>query len=113
METSVEIVRVEPSSTAEEQQALAGFLSGHRGLTREAYALDLGQFVSWCCDHHLGLFAARRIDIECFFARQLEVKGKAGPRFRADAQRVRDPGVRFLRRLLALAEKVLRPEVLR
>jgi site-specific recombinase XerD len=76
METSVEIVRVEPCFTAEEQQALAGFLSGYRGLTREAYALDLRQFVSWCCDHHLALFAARRVDIECF-ARHLEVKGKA------------------------------------
>ncbi|HEV8529680.1 MAG TPA: site-specific integrase, partial [Actinomycetes bacterium] len=76
METSVEIVRVEPCFTAEEQQALAGFLSGYRGLTREAYALDLRQFVSWCCDHDLGLFAARRVDIECF-ARHLEAKGKA------------------------------------
>jgi integrase/recombinase XerD len=38
--------------------------------------LDLRQFVSWCCDHHLGLFAARRVDIECF-ARHLEAKGKA------------------------------------
>ena len=57
METSVEIVRVEPCFTAGEQQALAGFLSGYRGLTREAYALDLRQFVNWCCDHHLGLFS--------------------------------------------------------
>jgi integrase/recombinase XerD len=76
METSVEIVRVEPSFTVEEQQALAGFLSGYRGLTHDAYALDLRQFASWCCDHHLGLFAARRVDIECF-ARHLEAKGKA------------------------------------
>jgi integrase len=43
METSVEIVRVEPCFTAKEQQALAGFLSAYRGLTREAYALDLRQ----------------------------------------------------------------------
>ena len=76
METSVEIVRVEPSFTAEEQQALAGFLSGYRGLTREAYALDLRQFVSWCSDHQIALFAARRVDIECF-ARDLEARGKA------------------------------------
>jgi hypothetical protein len=48
MVTSVEIVPVEPCFTAQEQQALAGFLSGYRGLTREAYALDLRQFVSWC-----------------------------------------------------------------
>src|SRR5438128_8852764 len=76
METSVEIVRVEPSFTAEEQQALAGFLSGYRGLTRQAYALDLLQFVNWCSERHLALFAARRVDIECF-ARDLEARGKA------------------------------------
>jgi site-specific recombinase XerD len=76
METSVEIVRVKPSFTAEEQQALAGFLSGYRGLTREAYALDLRQFVSWCSDHQIALLAARRVDIECF-ARDLEARGKA------------------------------------
>jgi site-specific recombinase XerD len=28
--------------------ALAGFLAGYRSLTREAYALDLRQFTSWC-----------------------------------------------------------------
>src|SRR5207302_11386241 len=76
MVTSVEIVRVEPSFTAEEQQAPAGFLSGYRGLTREAYALDLRQFVSWCSDHQIALFAARRVDIERF-ARDLEARGKA------------------------------------
>ena len=31
-----------------ERLALAGFLAGYRGLTRDAYALDLRQFVSWC-----------------------------------------------------------------
>jgi len=72
----MEIVRVEPWFRAEEQQALAGFLSGYRGLTRDAYALDLRQFVNWCSDRHLGLFAARRFDIECF-ARNLEAKGRA------------------------------------
>jgi hypothetical protein len=44
MNKSVEIVRVEPCFTAGEQEALAGFLSGYRGLTRDAYALDLRQF---------------------------------------------------------------------
>jgi integrase/recombinase XerD len=28
--------------------ALARFLAGYRGLTREAYALDLRQFTTWC-----------------------------------------------------------------
>src|SRR5438132_11322717 len=70
----MEIVRVEPWFRAEEQQALAGFLSGYRGLTRDAYALDLRQFVNWGSDRHLWLFAARRFDIEC---RNLEAKGRA------------------------------------
>ena len=74
--TSAAVVRVEPYFSEGEQQALAGFLSGYRGLTREAYALDLRQFVNWCSEQHLGLFAARRVDIECF-ARDLEARGKA------------------------------------
>jgi hypothetical protein len=28
--------------------ALAGFLAGYTGLTREAYALDLRQYTVWC-----------------------------------------------------------------
>ncbi len=53
-----------------------GFLAGYTGLTREAYALDLRQFASWCQQHHIGLFQARRADIECF-ARDLEARGRA------------------------------------
>ena len=74
--TSAAVVRVEPYFSEGEQQALAGFLSGYRGLTREAYALDLRQFVTWCSEHHLGLFSARRVDVE-YFARDLEARGKA------------------------------------
>jgi hypothetical protein len=62
--------------TEPEQLALAGFLAGYSGLTREAYALDLRQFASWCRQHHIGLFQARRADIECF-ARDLEARGRA------------------------------------
>jgi integrase len=51
-------------------------LAGYTGLTREAYALDLRQFASWCQQHHIGLFQARRGDIECF-ARDLEARGRA------------------------------------
>jgi integrase/recombinase XerD len=54
----------------------AGFLAGYSGLTREAYELDLRQYVSWCHQRHLRLFAARRADIECF-ARDLEARGRA------------------------------------
>jgi hypothetical protein len=35
-----------PVFTDAERVALAGFLAGYRGLTREAYALDLRQFAS-------------------------------------------------------------------
>jgi integrase len=62
--------------TNTERLALAGFLAGYSGLTREAYELDLRQFASWCQQHHLHLFQARRADIECF-ARDLEACGRA------------------------------------
>jgi integrase/recombinase XerD len=45
-------------------------------LTRDAYALDLRQFVAWCEQRGLRLFEARRADIECF-ARDLEERGRA------------------------------------
>jgi len=51
-------------------------LAGYTGLTREAYALDLRQFASWCHQHHVRLLEARRPDIECF-ARDLEARGRA------------------------------------
>jgi integrase/recombinase XerD len=48
----------------------------HRGLTRDACALDLRQFIAWCEEHSLRLFAVRRADIECY-ARDLEERGRA------------------------------------
>jgi site-specific recombinase XerD len=59
-----------------EQLALAGFLAGYSGLTRDAYMLDLRQYVAWCTEHRLAVFGARRADIECF-ARHLESLGRA------------------------------------
>ena len=59
-----------------ERVALAGFLAGYRGLTRDAYALDLRQFVAWCGRQSIKLFAARRTDIE-LYARALEDAGGA------------------------------------
>jgi integrase/recombinase XerD len=70
------LVPVAPVFTNTERLALAGFLAGYSGLTREAYELDLRQYASWCHQHHLGLFQARRADIECF-ARDLEARGRA------------------------------------
>ena len=74
--TSTAIAVTEPVFSAQERLALAGFLAGYTGLTREAYALDLRQFTAWCQLHHLRLFQARRADIECF-ARDLEARGRA------------------------------------
>ena len=59
-----------------ERLALAGFLAGYRGATREAYALDLRQFVAWCGEQRLALFSVRRADIECY-GRALEERGRA------------------------------------
>ena len=74
--TSTAIAAIEPVFTEPERLALAGFLAGYTGLTREAYALDLRQYASWCQQNHLRLFQARRADIECF-ARDLEARGRA------------------------------------
>ena len=73
---STEVVLAEPATNDRERLALAGFLAGYSGLTRDAYALDLRQFMHWCSGHGTHLFAARRADIECF-GRDLEAKGRA------------------------------------
>jgi integrase/recombinase XerD len=74
--SSTALVMIQPAFTSAERLALAGFLAGYRGLTREAYALDLRQFTAWCRDRSLPLFAVRRADIEGF-ARDLEARGRA------------------------------------
>ncbi len=73
---STAIAAAEPVFTRQERLALAGFLAGYTGLTREAYALDLRPYATWCQQRHLRLFQARRADIECF-ARDLEARGRA------------------------------------
>jgi hypothetical protein len=40
------LATIQPVFTDAERFALAGFLAGCRGLTREAYALDLRQFTT-------------------------------------------------------------------
>lgn len=74
--TTTTVERVNRLFSPSEQLALAGFLAGYSGLTRDAYALDLRQLVVWCTAHSLALFAVRRADIECC-GRELEAKGKA------------------------------------
>jgi integrase/recombinase XerD len=73
---STALATIQPAFTYAERLALAGFLAGYRGLTREAYALDLRQFTTWCRCRSLALFAVRRADIEGF-ARELEARGRA------------------------------------
>jgi integrase len=74
--TSTALATIQPVFTDAERLALAGFLAGYRGLTREAYTLDLRQFTAWCRLRSLSLFSVRRADIETF-ARELEAKGRA------------------------------------
>jgi integrase/recombinase XerD len=73
---STALATIQPAFTDAERLALAGFLAGYRGLTRDAYALDLRQFTIWCRARSLPLFSVRRADIEGF-ARDLEARGRA------------------------------------
>lgn len=66
----------EPLFSADQRTALAGYLAGYSGLTRDAYTLDLRMFTTWCQAHELHLFQARRADIECF-GRDIESRGRA------------------------------------
>jgi integrase len=74
--TSTVVATRDELFSANEQLALAGFLAGYSGLTRDAYVLDLRQYVAWCTEHRLAVFGARRADIESF-ARHLESLGRA------------------------------------
>jgi len=73
---STALATIQPAFTDAERLALAGFLAGYRGLTHDAYTLDLRQFTAWCRARSLPLFSVRRADIETF-ARDLEAKGRA------------------------------------
>ena len=75
---STALATVQPAFTDSERLALAGFLAGYRGLTREAYALDLRQFTAWYRLRSLSLFSVRRADIETF-ARELDRAAPAPP----------------------------------
>jgi site-specific recombinase XerD len=69
---STSLVTIQPAFTDAERLALAGY----RGLTRDAYTLDLRQFTGWCRARSLPLFSVRRADIETF-ARELEARARA------------------------------------
>jgi hypothetical protein len=64
--------------TDAERLALASFLAGYRGLTRDAYALDLRQFVAWCDRHGLNLFAVAGPTSSCTPGRSRKL-GVLGP----------------------------------
>ena len=72
---SAALVPATPVFANTERLALAGYLAGYNGLTRQAYELDLRQCASWCQHHHLRLFQARRADIGSF-ARDLEARSR-------------------------------------
>src|SRR5262245_31210510 len=79
--------------TTEEEKALVGFLAGYRGLTFEAYQLDLRQWVQCCAERKVAYFGARRAGI----------KVRSAPRsVRASPRDGRTPVVHD-RRLLPLA----------
>jgi len=73
---STALATILPVFTDAGRLALAGFLAGYRGLTRDACALDLRQFTTGAAPAPLALFAVRRADIESF-ARDLEARGRA------------------------------------
>ena len=56
--------------------AVAGFLAGYSGRTREAYALDVRMFGYWCTERHVDCSAVTRAHIE-LYARWLEEQGRA------------------------------------
>ena len=76
MVNSSSLVVYDPRQADPEVVALAGFLAGYGGRTREAYTLDLRQYYAWCQDKGLRLFDVHRTHIE-LFARELEELGRA------------------------------------
>ena len=58
------------------RQVITGFLAGFGPLTREAYRLNLRQWMGWCDSHDLAVLEARRAHIE-LYTRWLEQMGKA------------------------------------
>jgi integrase/recombinase XerD len=74
--TTTAVVPFDPAFADPRRLAPGGFLAGYSRLTRDAYELDLRQFLVWCDNPHLDVFLVRRADIEAF-ARDLEDRGRA------------------------------------
>lgn len=79
MAMNTSVVLYDPQETSAEAKAVAGFLAGYSGRTREAYTLDLRRFYRWCDEHSVELFAVTRTHIE-LYARELEGIGRAPAR---------------------------------
>ncbi len=60
----------------EARLAIAGFLARYSGATRASYTTDLRQYFTWCAQHDLEVFAAKRGHIE-LYARTMEERGLA------------------------------------
>lgn len=73
---STAVAVIDEVFTNSEALALAGFLAGYTGLTRDPYALDLRQYASFCAQQRLSIFDARRAHIDTF-ARHLESCGRS------------------------------------
>src|ERR1700694_6261914 len=76
MAESTSVVICDPRHADPKVVALAGFLAGYSGRTRDAYPLDLRQFFAWCERRGVQLFDVHRSEIE-LFARELEELGRA------------------------------------
>ena len=76
---SAALVPIVPVFTNSERLALAGFLAGYAGLTREAYELDLRQYAGWCQQHHVRLFQVRRADITAGLSAGAALRPRSSP----------------------------------
>jgi len=76
MSTDTTIAKPTAPLFDEARLAIAGFLARYSGATRVSYATDLRQYFSWCAQHDLEVFAARRGHIE-LYARTLKERGLA------------------------------------
>ena len=73
---STALVMIQPIFTDSERARPRRVPGRVPGLTREAYALDLRQFTTWCRTRSLPLSAVRRAGIDSF-ARDLGARGRA------------------------------------
>jgi len=73
---TTELLLYDPQQADAEIITAARFLAGYSGRTREAYSLDLRQYIAWCKSHALPLFQVQRTHIE-LFSRELELSGRA------------------------------------